>query len=46
MKSRGSRKAVAAEIFAAHLALLKDHGFVERIRARIERDRVNVIEFH
>ncbi len=31
-----------AEIFAAHLALLKDHGFAERIRARIERDRVNV----
>jgi phosphotransferase system enzyme I (PtsI) len=31
-----------AEIFAAHLALLKDRGFAERIRARIERDRVNV----
>lgn len=31
-----------AEIFAAHLALLSDRGFAERIQARIERDRVNV----
>lgn len=30
-----------AEIFAAHLALLKDPGFVGRINARIERDRIN-----